>query len=381
MVSLASLSHSLSLHSTHREDRQRSPTGSARSSVAGSASTDRACGDRSSMAGLSNVAVADLPTPPSSVSASRPCLSKYRRDTGSVHEYGESFRRLIHGSTAEILVCHKQVSGCQKLYAIKQFRKRSAKESEKDYMKKLTSEFCISSTFSHPNIVETIDLVLNDQKRYCTVMEYCPGGDLFSCIMDGHMTEVERACSLKQILKGVAYLHSVGVAHRDIKPENILLTMDGKLKITDFGVADVYRCAWESVPHQSRGLVGSEPYIAPEAFEPDHVYWGAAADVWSVGVVAICLWTHSLAWHRAQRTVDRAFRTYLQHFQSRSFANFKNLPSHLRRLLYRMLDPNPQTRISSSDLLVDDWVKSIPVCVRCKDSQQQVHHHLSTRRL
>lgn len=60
----------------------------------------------------------------------------------------------------------------EKLYAIKLFRKRSKSESQKDYMKKLTSEFCISSTFSHPNVIQTIDLVLDDRKRYCTVMEY-----------------------------------------------------------------------------------------------------------------------------------------------------------------------------------------------------------------
>lgn len=99
---------------------------------------------------------------------------RHRADTASLKEYGECYKRLGQGTTAVVMVVRKldQDGRSEKLYAIKQFRKKQKQESEKDYMKKLTSEFCISSTFQHPNIVETIDLVLDDKKRYCTVMEY-----------------------------------------------------------------------------------------------------------------------------------------------------------------------------------------------------------------
>lgn len=96
----------------------------------------------------------------------------HRADTANLKEYGECYRRLGEGSTAVVMITRKFEGKGEKLYAIKQFRKRQRSESEKEYMKKLTSEFCISSTFSHPNIVETIDLVLDDRKRYSTVMEY-----------------------------------------------------------------------------------------------------------------------------------------------------------------------------------------------------------------
>lgn len=96
----------------------------------------------------------------------------HRADTANLKEYGECYRRLGEGSTAVVMITRKLEGKGEKLYAIKQFRKRQRSESEKEYMKKLTSEFCISSTFSHPNIVETIDLVLDDRKRYSTVMEY-----------------------------------------------------------------------------------------------------------------------------------------------------------------------------------------------------------------
>lgn len=99
---------------------------------------------------------------------------RYNRDTASLKDYGECYRRLGEGTSAVVMVVRKlgHDGRNEKLYAIKQFRKRKKSESEKEYMKKLTSEFCISSTFTHPNIVETIDLVLDDRKRYCTVMEY-----------------------------------------------------------------------------------------------------------------------------------------------------------------------------------------------------------------
>jgi hypothetical protein len=99
---------------------------------------------------------------------------RHRAETGSLKEYGECYRRLGQGTTAIVMVVRQlgEDGRSQKLYAIKQFRKKQKHESEKEYMKKLTSEFCISSTFTHPNIVETIDLVLDEKKRYCTVMEY-----------------------------------------------------------------------------------------------------------------------------------------------------------------------------------------------------------------
>lgn len=117
------------------------------------------------------------------------------------------------------------------------------------------------------NIVETVDLVQDEQAHWCEVMEYCPGGDLYAAIKKGNMSSATINSYFKQILSGVSYLHSMGVAHRDIKPENLLLDAKGHVKITDFGVSDVFRMCWEKTTHLSKGLCGSEPYIAPEQFD------------------------------------------------------------------------------------------------------------------
>jgi len=133
------------------------------------------------------------------------------------------------------------------------------------------------------NIVETVDLVQDESQRWCEVMEFCPGGDLYAAIKRGRMSPSEVECCFKQILMGVTYLHSQGVAHRDIKPENLFFDLKGHLKVVhlgyssaafvdppfqigDYGASTVYRLPWESTVHMSTGLCGSEPYIAPEQF-------------------------------------------------------------------------------------------------------------------
>jgi protein-serine/threonine kinase len=163
-----------------------------------------------------------------------------------------------------------------------EFRKRRKNETEKEYVKKLTAEFCISSTLHHINIVETVDLVQDENMHWCEVMEFCPGGDLYAAIKRGGMSPAEVECCFRQILTGVHYLHSQGVAHRDIKPENLFFDMRGHLKVCvipcaafhaptmsqigDYGASTVYRLPWETTIHMSTGLCGSEPYIAPEQF-------------------------------------------------------------------------------------------------------------------
>jgi serine/threonine protein kinase len=202
----------------------------------------------------------------------------------------------------------------------------------------------------------------------------CPGGDLFTSIMSERMTEREKACSFKQMMEGLAFIHSMGVAHRDLKPENLLLTMDGKLKITDFGVSDVFRFPWESKGRQSRGLVGSEPYIAPEAFEQKE-YWGAAADVWSAGIVFYCIWFGGLVWHKAKKS-DGAYAGYVRCCeQNQPFDMFRALPAGGRQVITRMLNVQSDKRITSADVLKDPWVASIPVCENSIDSTNHVHEH------
>lgn len=94
--------------------------------------------------------------------------------TRRLSHYGQIQRGQIGtGASANVLLTHQILEdGKRQVYAVKAFRKKKMHESEAAFMKKLISEFCISSALDHPNIVKTVDLVLDKKRRYCTVMEY-----------------------------------------------------------------------------------------------------------------------------------------------------------------------------------------------------------------
>jgi serine/threonine protein kinase len=286
--------------------------------------------------------------------------------TGLLKKYGTCERVAIgKGATSVVRLAHKWDRSEEKLYAVKEFRKRRKNESEKEYVKKLTAEFCISSTLHHVNVVETVDLVQDESQHWCEVMEFCPGGDLYAAIKKGHMSPSEIECCFRQILQGVSYLHSQGVAHRDLKPENIFFNGKGQLKIGDYGASTVYRLPWEATVHMSSGLCGSEPYIAPEQFlgKP---YDARLVDIWAIGIVYYCLHFEELPWRAAQAS-DALYAAYASACanpqQSATPPTINNLnPRSCRSLIRRMLEPNPKQRALIDECVSHSWVETIEVC-------------------
>jgi len=283
------------------------------------------------------------------------------------------------GATSVVKLAHKWDRSEERLYAVKEFRKRRKNETEKEYVKKLTAEFCISSTLHHTNIVETVDLVQDESQHWCEVMEFCPGGDLYAAIKKGGMSPSEVECCFKQILCGVDYLHSQGVAHRDLKPENLFFDAKGHLKIGDYGASTVYRLPWEATIHMSTGLCGSEPYIAPEQFlgKP---YDARLVDIWACGIVYYCLHFSELPWRAAQQS-DQLFVSYAdackstQPAQSACPPTINNLsPRACRTLLRRMLEPDPKLRAPIEEVMKHTWIQGIEVCHEA-DNPKHVHAH------
>ncbi|KAH7104687.1 Pkinase-domain-containing protein [Auriculariales sp. MPI-PUGE-AT-0066] len=291
-------------------------------------------------------------------------------------KYGVCGRVAIgKGATSVVRLAHKWDRSEEKLYAVKEFRKRRKNETEKEYVKKLTSEFCISSTLHHPNVVETVDLVQDENHNWCEVMEYCPGGDLYAAIKKGSMTPAEVECCFVQMLSGVAYLHTQGVAHRDIKPENIFFDARASsfhLQIGDYGASTVYRLPWETTVHKSTGLCGSEPYIAPEQFL-NTPYDARLVDVWACGIVYYCMHFHEIPWRVAQQS-DQLYAAYAQACSTSptscppTISSLK--PRECRPLIRKMLEPDPKQRVLIEDVVKHAWVQSIEVCTTGKP----VHH-------
>lgn len=199
---------------------------------------------------------------------------------------GRRGKEIGKGATATVKIMYRK--GCPKdvQYAVKEFRKCGRNENQRDYEQKVKSEFSIANSLHHSNIVKTIRLCRHSG-RWNHVMEFCEPGELYSLVQKGYLTVEDNFCLFKQLLHGVAFLHANGIAHRDIKLENLLMSGDGHLKITDFGVSEVFcgihpglraaggECgkSMGEVQRCSPGICGSLPYIAPEVLAKTGMYW------------------------------------------------------------------------------------------------------------
>lgn len=192
------------------------------------------------------------------------------------------------------------------VFAVKEFRPRHTYESEKDYVKKLTAEYCIGSSLHHGNIIETLDIIREKTKWY-EVMEYAPY-DLFAIVMTGKMTRAEVACCFLQILSGVTYLHSMGLAHRDLKLDNVVVSEHGIMKIIDFGSAHVFKYPFETGTVMATGIVGSDPYLAPEVYD-ERQYAPAAVDIWSLAIIFCCMTLRRFPW-KVPRMTDNSYKLF-----------------------------------------------------------------------
>ncbi|WVQ86027.1 hypothetical protein IAT38_008195 [Cryptococcus sp. DSM 104549] len=205
--------------------------------------------------------------------------------------------RLIKGST--------KTGGST--YAVKEFRPRRQGETEKEYQRKVTAEFCVGVTLRHINVIETVDIV-NDHGHFYEIMEYAPY-DLFSVVMSGKMSRPEIYCVFRQIVDGVNYLHSMGLAHRDLKLDNCVMTSDNIVKLIDFGTATVFHYPGK---HQipASGVVGSDPYLAPEVLSKEH-YDPRLTDVWSVAIIFMCMILRRFPWKIPDYKTDMSYRLYV----------------------------------------------------------------------
>ncbi|KAE8447415.1 Pkinase-domain-containing protein [Mollisiaceae sp. DMI_Dod_QoI] len=282
-----------------------------------------------------------------------------------VEKYGKCQEIVGRGAFGIVRISHKRTENGtgEQLYAVKEFRRRP-EENEKKYSKRLTSEFCISSSLRHPNVIHTLDLLQDSKGDYCEVMEFCAGGDLYTLVLAAGKLEVAEAdCYFKQMMRGVEYMHEMGVAHRDLKPENLLLTTRGSLKITDFGNGECFRMAWEQDAHMVTGLCGSAPYIAPEEYI-DKEFDARAVDVWATGVIYMAMRTGRHLWRVAKKDEDEFYERYLEgRRDEEGYAPIESLHrARCRNVIYSILDPNPSRRITASQVLKSEWGREIKLC-------------------
>jgi 5'-AMP-activated protein kinase, catalytic alpha subunit len=157
-----------------------------------------------------------------------------------------------------------------------------------------------------------------------------------------------RGSIFHQLIGAVDYCHSRGVYHRHLKPENLLLDENETLKVSDFGLSAL------SESKRQDGLLhtacGTPAYVAPEVLSRKG-YSGAKADVWSCGVILFVLAAGYLPFH------DRNLIQMYKKIARAEYTCPRYFSSELKELLYEILDPDPNTRMSMSRLKRSAWHK------------------------
>ncbi|PON87298.1 Calcium/calmodulin-dependent/calcium-dependent protein kinase [Trema orientale] len=214
-------------------------------------------------------------------------------------------------------------------------------------MDQIKREISVMRLVKHPNVVQLHEVMASRTKIYFA-MEYVRGGELFDKIAKGKLKEDAARGYFQQLIGAVDYCHSRGVYHRDIKPENLLLDENGSLKVSDFGLSAL----WDSKRHD--GLLhttcGTPAYVAPEVINK-RGYDGAKADIWSCGVVLFVLMAGFLPFNDLNQT------ELCRKITRGQFRCPQWFPQEVRKLLSRILDTNPSTRITIAELMENSWFK------------------------
>ncbi|KAI4205705.1 MAG: hypothetical protein LQ350_000202 [Teloschistes chrysophthalmus] len=255
-----------------------------------------------SASGKKQVSSSGYKTPPHLASTAN---IPFADDHGLATKYGKFGKALGSGAGGSVRLMKRSSDGVT--FAVKQFRDRHSYETEKEYSKKVTAEFCIGSTLHHSNIIEALDIV-HEKGRWYEVMEYAPF-DLFAIVMTGKMSREEISCSFLQIVCGVAYLHGMGLAHRDLKLDNVVVNENGIMKLIDFGSAAVFRYPFETDIVLASGIVGSDPYLAPEVYDSSK-YDPQPADIWSLAIIFACMSLRRFPW-KAPRLTDNSYKLFV----------------------------------------------------------------------
>ncbi|EEC75223.1 hypothetical protein OsI_11492 [Oryza sativa Indica Group] len=246
-----------------------------------------------------------------------------------------SFAKVYHG---------RNIKNSQSV-AIKVIDKEKILKCE--LMDQIRREISVMNLVRHPCIVQLYEVMATKTKIYF-ILEYVKGGELFNKVRRGRLKEEVARKYFQQLISAIDFCHSRGVYHRDLKPENLLLDENRNLKISDFGLSALAECKRQD------GLLhttcGTPAYVAPEVINRKG-YDGAKADVWACGVILYVLLAGYLPF-QDKNVINMYKKICKAEFKWPSWFS-----SDIRKLLRRILDPNPATRISVSEIMEDPWFR------------------------
>ncbi|MBK8618530.1 MAG: serine/threonine protein kinase [Anaerolineales bacterium] len=249
--------------------------------------------------------------------------------------------KLGSGGMADVFRARDPV--LDRIVAIKVLRKDYS--SNPDFQSNFRMEARAAANLSHPNIVTVHDFGFADNLLFI-VMEFIPGKDLKQLIRERGRFTVEAGIPLIiQACAGLGYAHRAGLVHCDVKPHNMLVSPDGRLKVTDFGIARAL--ATIAIGERNDIVWGSPLYFAPEQAQGEAP--SPASDVYSIGVVMYELLCGTPPFTAS--TADELARLHISARPIPIREYIPDIPTALEEIIMKVLSKEPAARYRTADQL------------------------------
>jgi beta-lactam-binding protein with PASTA domain/tRNA A-37 threonylcarbamoyl transferase component Bud32 len=254
-------------------------------------------------------------------------------------------RKLGTGGMANVYLAEDEVLG--RRVAIKILNDRHAGDDQ--FVERFRREAKNAASLSHPNIVSIYDRG-EAEGTYYIAMEYLDGRSLKELIVARGPAPVNVAIDYaRQILAAIRFAHRHGIVHRDIKPHNVLVDAEGRLKVTDFGIAR----AGTSQMTEAGSIIGTAQYLSPEQAKGAPV--DQTSDLYSVGVVLYELLTGVVPFS-GDTPVEIAMK-HLSTTPEPPSAKRSEIPRDLDKIVMRALAKDPADRYQSAEEMDDDLAR------------------------